>query len=131
METSGATITFATGATSESIPNVATVSGAVAACATSVIATGSAIAAGPKRGSASETHRAASRANTSSPATAATESWNPRSNAVGGHDTSARAIAAASEPSPSLRLPASEDADTTAAMRHARTADGCTPEATT
>lgn len=129
-DTSGPARMFASGEISESIPKVATVSGMVAACATSVIETGS-LTKRIRAGSASCAHLSVKRANRSSPATAATDSWNPRSNAAGGHVAIPMPAAAASAPSPSARRFPAPTSTTTVAINQARTADGCTPEATT
>lgn len=72
-DTNGPARMFASGEMSDTIPNVAIVSGTVAAWATNVMATGSETKrAGP--GSARRAQRSASLANSSRPATAATDS---------------------------------------------------------
>ena len=104
--------------------------GSVATVAASVSDTGS---ARPQkwRGSAGSIHAVTSRANKTSPATAATESRNPRSKALMGDTTKTTAAATASVEPPSVRRPPTHAAAAAIAMTHARTADGCTPEKTT
>gem|GEM_PF-6923801 len=79
--TRGTATTFAIGETSDSSPNAGSATGSVAACATSVSATGPAIIL-HLRPSADSAQRVASAANMTSPATAQTDSRYPRSKAT-------------------------------------------------
>lgn len=72
-------------------------------------------------------HRSVSRANNNRPATAATESWNPRSNATGGDATKAHITASERPDSASARRFETPAAATTPHMSHERIADGAAP----
>ena len=129
-DTSGPATRLARGATSESMPNVDTVSGTVATVAESVSATGEAShSSGFGRPAAS--HASLSRPKRTRPATAVTESWNPRSKALTGESANTQHAATASDAPPSVRRPPTHATAAAMAMTHARTADACTPENTT
>lgn len=130
IDTSGAATRFATGEITEKVWNVAIDRGAVAAWAVNVRASGPPMP-DSRRGSAPATHASASRANSTRPATAATESWKPRSNATGGDASSATPAAAERPATASVRRPATDAMVAIAAIPHARTAEACTPVATT
>lgn len=127
---SGATSTLDTGAISDTVPNTAAEIGIVAAWAVSVRATGP---ARPRSavGVADTVHDSTRRLKSTNPATAATESMNPISNATGGWCDSATTTAAARAASLSALRPPVTAPAATAAISHARKADGCTPVATT
>jgi len=129
-EINGPATTFASGDTSDSIPNVLTVSGMVAAVAVRVSATADTTLRN-RPAVAPLSQASANRVNTTSPATAATESWKPRSNAAAGEASSTPRAATHSVDPPSTRRPASDAKDAATAITHARTAEGCTPEKTT
>jgi len=129
-ETSGPANRFATGEITDNAPNVAVVRGTVAACAVNVSEIGPP-SARSRPGKAATAQASASRANKTRPATAATDSRKPRSNATVGTAASAIPPAAAKPALASERLPMSPAPLATVAMPHARTADGCTPVATT
>jgi hypothetical protein len=104
--------------------------GSVETVAASVSETGSAT---PRRmrGSAGSIHAVPSCASSTSPATAATDSRNPRSNELAGETARTAAAATANVDPPSVRRPPTHAAAAAIAITHARTADGCTPENTT
>lgn len=129
-EMAGPTMRLATGETSDSVPNVPTISGTVHTVATSVKAVGATIDVS-HFGRAAAIHSSASRVKNTIPATAATDSWKPRSNALAGSSSRAAAAATLSADPPSVRRPLNHAAETASAITHARTADGWTPESTT
>jgi hypothetical protein len=129
-ETAGPTTRLATGETSDNVPNVPTISGTVLTVAASVRATGATIDVN-HFGRAAASHSSASRAKNTIPATAATDSWKPRSNALAGSSSNVAAAATLSADPPSVRRPLNQAAETASAITHARTADGWTPESTT
>ena len=102
-DTSGPATTLAAGDTSDSIANVLTVIGTVVAVAVSVSATGDAIHRA-RLPSAATNQVSARRAKSTSPATAATDSWKPRSNALEGAAASTPA-AATDNDRPPVRAP--------------------------
>ena len=104
--------------------------GSVETVAASVSETGSASPRKP-RGSAGSIQVVPSLASRTRPATAATESRNPRSNALTGDSTSTTAAATASAEPPSVLRPLIQAVAAAIAITQARTADGCTPEKTT
>ena len=104
--------------------------GTVLTVAASVMETGSA-RRDSGRGRALSIHAVPSRASSTSPATAATDSRNPRSNALPGETARTTAAATASVDPPSVRRPPIHAADAATAMTHARMAEGCTPVKTT
>jgi hypothetical protein len=121
---------LATGETSDNVPNVPTISGTVLTVAASVSATGATIDVS-HLGRAAASHSSASRVKNTIPATAATESWKPRSNALAGSSSRVAAAATLRADPPSVRRPLNHAAETASAITHARTADGWTPESTT
>lgn len=125
-ETKGPASRLATGEIIDHAPNVDTVSGMVTACAVSVSAIGGANGANA-RGIAAAVHAAARREKVTNPATASTDSWNPKSNATGGHAATAATMATHTAPRPSARRPDSDAPVATPAIAHARTADAWTP----
>lgn len=104
--------------------------GSVATVAASVSETGSAT---PRRirGNAGSIHVVPRRASKNSPATAATDKRNPRSNALTGETAKTTAAATANVDPPSVRRPPTHAAAAAIAITHARKADGWTPENTT
>lgn len=121
-DTRGPASRFATGAINDTAPKVEAISGNVVVCATSVIDTG---AASPRTawGNAAATHASPSPPNSTSPATAATESCSPRSNAEGGQVTSETPTAAAKAAPESVLRPEMIAPVAAHAMSHARTAE--------
>ncbi len=114
----------------DTIPNTGTVMGSVNDCAASVRASGEA-SAPALLGSAAAVQPSAKRPNTTSPATAHTESWKPRSKPIAGDHTRDAATAAASPAVESLRLPPPSENVVTAVIRNARIAEGAAPVPTT
>lgn len=129
-DTTGPTTRFATGDTSETIPNVPTMIGSVVIVAQSVSAKG-AQSQRSHTGTATTSHASASRANKTSPATADTDRPKPRSKALSGDATSTAVAASTRDVPPSTRRPENHAAATATVIAHARTADGWTPESTT
>ncbi len=84
---------------------------------------------GPNNADAS--HASTSRENMIKPATAATESWKPMSKATGGYVANAKHTAADRPATESTLRPVVIAMAAKAAISHARTAEGCTPLATT
>ena len=126
-ETSGPTARFAIGETSDTIWKTGTVIGSVLTVAARVRETGSARPFS-MRGTAGSIHAVPRRASRTSPATAATDRRNPRSNALAGDSATTTVTATASVDPPSVRRPETHAAEAAIAMTHARTADGWTPE---
>lgn len=121
-EEGGSTTMFATGPMSDTIPKTGMATGAVAACATRGVA--SILATGVKeRGDAATAQRSASGENTTRPATAATESAKPMSNAAGGECTMIAQTAAARADSASFLRPLTPATPATHPMRSALTDD--------
>ena len=129
--TSGTTARLTAGATSESLPNVTSTSGSVAACAASEMPRPSASQPGMRPPASPPIQRPSGVPQASSPAVAATESRNPASPIIAGSATSianaARARAAGARPA----RPDSRASSTTAAITAARTTDGDAPAAST
>jgi len=104
--TSGEASALATGASTESIPNVEALTVTVAACATPVSA--SAVVTGRQRApNAASVQAEASPPNRSSPPTASADSWNPTSKTVHGSKANTAMTATASDATPSALRPAS------------------------
>lgn len=122
--------TFASGATTEKLPNAGRATGSVAAWAT-IVAASTSPTDEAHRGSTVSSHSDASPAKRASPATAQAESWKPRENAHVGSNSTMPRMTVASAPRESPRRPNAfpDSADTI--MNHALTAETCTPLAIT
>ena len=123
---SGTTATLASGATSETCPNVASSTGRVASCAATVRATGVRIQAGhrsrrPSIGAPS----------TISPPVARADSWNPTSHRAAGVTRSMTSTAPISAEAAWAGDPASRATTSAPAMSAARTTAGEAPTSTT
>jgi|GEM_PF-6727388 len=121
-DTSGPAYAFASGAATDTMPNVDATTGTVTACATpvsaSVAPTGYAYGGKP-----AVAQRVASEPNMSSPATARADSCSPTSKTDQGSITSTAATATASAASPSPRRPSSCAEPATPSIRSDRSAE--------